>query len=371
MDKATSSDIVGMVPKCDMESRALVLFRESCKTDATKKSFLQKMGCFLRWANKDYESILLLPTDQLNILLEDYVLYLKKRIRPSSVYSNLLAVYLFLETNDRVVNKKKLSKLMPARIKPCGQEAITTKQINEMLKAEPSKRARAVIHILSATGARPEAIGQLKIKHLGEMPDSCLSIIFYADSLNEHVSFTHSEARDALNEYFEERKQNGELLKPESYVIAKRRLLVGNEKLESLSVNAIDRIVAQSMNRIRLRARTENSNRYELAVCTCFRKRFNTILKKNSNISYAVAEMLMDHKVKLESYYFKPTKEELFEEYKKAIPDLILDSSYKLKAELEAKNELIKNQESEKDAIISDFSKRLSDVEKILNSGKN
>ena len=42
--------------------------------------------------------------------------------------------------------------------------------------------------------------------------------------------------------------------------------------------------------------------------------------------------------MRLDNHYFKPELEQLYDEYKKAIPDLMIDQSMKLKLELEKKD---------------------------------
>ncbi len=61
--------------------RCLLLFEESCRTDATRRTYIILFSYFLKWAHKDHESLLILPDDQLQILLEDYMLYCKKRYK--------------------------------------------------------------------------------------------------------------------------------------------------------------------------------------------------------------------------------------------------------------------------------------------------
>ena len=41
----------------------------------------------------------------------------------------------------------------------------------------------------------------------------------------------------------------------------------------------------------------------------------------------------------MDNHYFKPTLEVIFEEYQKAIPNLTIDETMRLKLELEQKNE--------------------------------
>jgi len=44
--------------------RCLVLFEESCKSKATKKSYLFELKKFLIWAKKDYEAVLFFGKDE-------------------------------------------------------------------------------------------------------------------------------------------------------------------------------------------------------------------------------------------------------------------------------------------------------------------
>jgi integrase/recombinase XerD len=115
------------------------------------------------------------------------------------------------------------------------------------------------------------------------------------------------------------------------------------------------------------RVKGEKSVRYDIPIDMGFRKRFNSILKSNPNISYAIAERLMDHRTNLESHYLDTPVDKLFEEYKKAIPELIIDDSERLKArnrtleieksDLEKKNLEIENLKLEQQKIIEDLKK--------------
>ena len=71
-----------------------------------------------------------------------------------------------------------------------------------------------------------------------------------------------------------------------------------------------------------------------------FRKRFATVLKSNKEINLSISEKLLGHSttVPLDNVYFKPVLEVMFDEYQKAIPELVIDQSMKLKLELEKKN---------------------------------
>jgi len=77
-------------------------------------------------------------------------------------------------------------------------------------------------------------------------------------------------------------------------------------------------------------------------------------------------ERLMDHKYGLEDNYLKPTREELFEDYKKAIPELVFDVAEKLKIENENKEKKIQELESDKDNRISELELGMDSIKELL-----
>ena len=103
------------------------------------------------------------------------------------------------------------------------------------------------------------------------------------------------------------------------------------------------------MNRIISKAifRKKTDGRFEIMSCHGFRKRFATVLKSNSSINLSISEKLLGHSttVRLDNHYFKPELEQLYDEYKKAIPDLMIDQSMKLKLEIEKKNQALSSLE--------------------------
>jgi len=93
--------------------------------------------------------------------------------------------------------------------------------------------------------------------------------------------------------------------------------------------------------------RRKTGSRFNIQVDHGFRKRFNTILKLNKNVNSNVAEKLMGHKNGLDGVYLTPTKEQCFEEFKKAIDDLTIDDAERKKIEIERLEKKISSQEKE------------------------
>jgi len=216
---------------------------------------------------------------------------------------------------------------------------------------------------------RVGGITELLIKHLKDMPNGCKAVLVYAGFREEYTTFLTSEASEALEEYFEERRRNGELFKPESPVFRMDKNKVGIGKAEPLTFGAVANLMMRVVSRARTTRERQTNTRYTIQSSHGLRKRFNTILKSNNDVNPNLAEKMMGHSVtiQLDNTYLLPTVERLFEEYVKVIPELLIDESYKLKIENELKEKKIQELES-KDEKLEDLEKRLSELYVHLNN---
>ena len=84
-----------------------------------------------------------------------------------------------------------------------------------------------------------------------------------------------------------------------------------------------------------------NSRRYDKAIVYMFRKRFNGKLKMENSVNSNIAEKLMAHKKGLDGVYLEPTRDECYNEFTKAIPQLTVDPTERQKIEIVQKQEKI------------------------------
>jgi integrase/recombinase XerD len=322
-----------------MEQRSIIVFENSIKSEGTKKTYKHALTKFKEYYKiRDFDSLLIIPEDKIQIMLEDYLFYLKKRISPNSIPTIMAGIELFFLMNRKTINTKILHKMYPPRIKISGNKAWTTNNVSKILQFANSKRSRALVHFVASTGARIGAIEDLQLCHLVDMPDDCKAITLYEGTNEEHISFLTPEASNALLEYLEERRRDGENLLPQNPVF-RSTYRVGIQKIKPMSRIAAIGIMSRAIKNAGL-YRNKIGNRYEIQADHGLRKRFATILKFRSDISYSVTERLLGHKQNLDISYFRGTKEELFREFQKVIRDLTVDSSERDKikiAELQAK----------------------------------
>ena len=234
--------------------------------------------------------------------------------------------------------------LLPKKVKRTGRLAYTTKDIQDILQCiGPNLKFRCIVHIMSASSTRIGAFSELKLKHIQDMPNGCKSMLVYDDDKAEYTTFIHQEAVEALEKYLESRRNSGEILTPESWLIpSKHDVRIVND------TNSIRTQMCRYAHKDSVEIKKRG--RYEKQANHAFRKRFDTILKLNQNINISLAEKMMGHSitVPLDNVYFKPAIEQLFDEYQKAIPELIIDDKYRLQEQLKKKDEKI-NELNKKD----------------------
>jgi len=345
--------------------RAYKLFVSAINSPRTLKKYDGDLIKFMKFSGySDYNSIIQDDTETIQKYLEDYVMEIKKTtVKRSTVKGKLQAIELFLEVNKKMFYKKALHLMYPKETTKRGNEyPYSNEDILKMLSVK-SKRSIALVHFFASTGARPAVIDDpvLKFKNIHPMQDGCKAVFLYDESNEEYWAFLTPEASKALDDYVDERIFQGEKITQESpvFIATREKRLAHNPN----SIHHLDHITLSSlMVRIRSDSRIENhkaGNRFEKGLFLGFRKRFNTILKIDSEINSNIAEKMMAHKKGLDGVYFKPTREECFKEFLKAIPKLTLSESERLKLEV---NDLTEN----KDEIIKHYEERLSRTEKLL-----
>jgi uncharacterized glyoxalase superfamily protein PhnB len=207
------------------------------------------------------------------------------------------ALELFFVMNSRVVQFKKIRKMFPEKIKKTGAIPWTTEDIQKMLDVAKSKRNKALIHFLASTGCRIGSLVELKLKHVTDMSEDCKAVLFYEGSNEEYYSFLTPEASNALNEYHEERRKQGERLLPDSPVFS----IVSQAGVSQRRVPDLSSIKSITLRLIQNSGTRGNRvhQRYDTQMDHGFRKRFNTILKSNDLANASLCEKMMHAEIKI------------------------------------------------------------------------
>ncbi|MCH7758684.1 MAG: tyrosine-type recombinase/integrase [Thaumarchaeota archaeon] len=321
-----------------MQSRSFTLFEAAIKSTQTKSVYTYSLHEFMKFAKiSQYDNIVKLSTDKIQKLLENWVMDLASRnLKAATIRSKLSAVELFLEMNKKTFHKKILHKLIPSSdYIPGGEKPFTTQEIQQFLDSTTKLRTKALVHFFASTGVRPASITDpvLRLKHLEDMPHNCKSIRIYDGSKEGYWAFLTPEASTSLNQYLQSRKLNGEELTSESPIFAISNPSIHTTKNNYLSAKSVRHLMNNLIKTAGIE-RVKDGNRFDKAATYGFRKRFNTTLKLNNDVNSNIAEKLMAHKNGLDGNYLKPTREQCFAEFVKAITELTISDEARNKAKI-------------------------------------
>lgn len=344
--------------------KSLLVYEKFVRSEATRKIYVYYFNTFLKWAQKSVhlvtaDGLLQLKDEKLQETVEDYLMYLRRRLSPNSLPAIIAALEVFFSMNDKNLNFKKIRRMVPATLKKSGNGAWTTSDIQKMLQNTVSRRDRAFVHILASTGCRIGTLQDLKMKHLSSMSDNCKSVLFYEGTNEEYLGFLTSEASNAVEEYLQERQKDGEKIEPNTPVF-RSSYQVGMQKVRPMSTASAKMIANRLANSV---SRRKQGTRYAVMAAHGFRKRFNTVLKNNKEGNLALKEKLMGHKgvFALDGSYHNPDVITLFDEFKIHIPNLTISDSERDKITI-TKLQTEKSESDKKAMKIAELEETLSKV---------
>ena len=369
--------------------RSYKKFYHAMNANATISTYAYSLNKFMNYLvlikeithNEEYYKIIEYDSEKITDLLEDYVIELGQKLKPNGINTHLSAVELFLEMNRKIWHKKLVRRsIKKDDVEPQGKSPATNDDLQRMLDCVKHPREKALIHFLASTGARPAGIIDpiLRMKHLTYMPNPnnpnhdhkfCYAVKIYDESKEGYWGFLTPEATVTLDRYFGWRKHiRKEEFNDETPIFVN---LTTKSKRQHLDGSGIRRIIEKSITNSGIE-RIKKGARYDKAMNYMLRKRFNTILKLHNDVNSNIAEKLMAHKRGLDGTYLQPTKEECYREFVKAIPQLTINPTERLKLENEKKQEKIDQLEAntleiiEKTKTNNELTERIKKVEEML-----
>jgi integrase len=324
------------------------LFIGSIGSPETKKKYLQRMGYFLDYLNirqnNEEESFEVL-TQKANVntkwLVNAIFKYLqghKDRVERKEISSATLRNYvkpirLYCEQMDFQVPWKKIMRGMPKGRRYANDRAPTLEEIKKVL-AYPDRRMKPIICTMTSSGIRLSAWDYLKRKHIvpvirdGQVVAG--RILVYADDDDEYFSFISREAFDALQEWMTYRKGCGEKVTDESWLMRNlwdvttpkgKGVITIPKRLKSTGIKRlIERALWAQGIRLKLE---EGKRRHEFQADHGFRKWFKTRCESAGMRSINI-ETLMSHSIGLSDSYYRPTEDEILDDYLKATLQLTI-----------------------------------------------
>jgi len=354
-----------------LQKRCLSVFLQAIKSKHSIEPYTYHLNQFLKWNElEDYDDLLKADEKGIQRNLEDYLIYLKDIFSPNYIPNMIYPIELFYTMNDKNLNTKKLHKMFPAKTKRGGYGHYTREHISSMLENTNKRRTRALILFLSSSGCRVGVIPELKLGNITDY-ENCKRVVCYTDDTEEYVTFMTPEASKAFDDYLEERQQDRERLDSDSPAFRKNYSL-GSAPAEFVTVDIVRSSISLSCKDIK---RTKTGTRYNIPTLHGLRKYFNIALKSRHDCNLTLCEKMFGHSttIPLDNNYAPFSDEKLFEEYKRAIPELTISKEVKLNEELErnradneSKQKQIDKLESEKDVQLRDMQSQIDSVKELL-----
>jgi integrase len=297
----------------------------------------------------------------------DYIMSLRNDgVGYSTIRFLIEPIFTFYQLNDVLINKKKVNRYLPEYKKVVKDRAYSSEQIQQALQ-NADQRMRMIILILSSTGCRIGALPLLKLGHLSKtkIPEGLYKIVFYEGTSNEYYTFTTREcATTGIDNYLEYRKRCGEKLsfnpktnrwEPEDAPLIRLQfdvtdvLQARNPKpmtLQGLRIALDLHLVKSGLRQVEhpLESESESESNHNgnenkrirkpISLSNGFRKHvISTFIE--AQLSHEIRELIVDHATHLDQNYFRPTEDQVLQEYLKAESLLTIDPSLRLQNEIQ------------------------------------
>jgi len=225
-----------------------------------------------------------------------------------------------------------------------GKDRGYTHQEIQKILGFSDQRLKTAFLVLASTGIRIGALQSIKLGDL-EQINNLYKIIVYRGDREEYITFCTPECAKEIDAYLDFRQRRGEKITQDSYLLVKKFGASSKVKGKPFKGRALWAILEDCISNSGLREidHIHPFKRKQIPIFHGFRK-FCTKQLVDSKLNPEIREMLLGHKIGLASCYYKPTEQEMLNEYYKAVPLLTISNEERLKLKLEEKIQIEKTQ---------------------------
>jgi integrase len=338
----------------------------------TVRNYRHGLMRYMQFLGVDDIDNLLLDSDK-PVIIETKIMSFLRALRDDPKYNRvtfstrqayLYGILSFYKHNDIALRTERIASNLGGGLRRVHRDrGYTADEIRRMLEFT-DVRTRALVLFLASTGCRIGAVPDLKLKHFKKINEYNLyQITVYENTNDQYETFCTSEARDAIDQYLAYRQQHGEKLTPNSPFMRNRFNIeqvqpskVGRH-IHPLKVKGVSELIHLILERSGIlkeqQAKREHdlseeglqdqqqaglhqgTVRHEVKMAHGFRKFYNLALI-NANVKNVTKEMLIGHKssLKLDLNYYRPSDNELLQEYLKAVDLLTINNEKRLENEV-------------------------------------
>jgi len=308
----------------------------------------------------------------------------RKEITGATVRNYIKSIKLFCEMADISIQWKKITRGLPSGRRYADDRIPTIEEIRKIAEY-PDRRIKAIVCTMASSGMRLGAWDYLKWGNIKPLQRNgkvvAAKVVVYAGEDEEYFTFISPEAWHALNDWVKYRENSGEPINNDSWVMRDlwdtkvaqgRGLAQCPNKLASLGVK---RLMERAIWAQGLRMKLETGKkRHPFSANHSYRKLFKTTCEQ-AGMKPINIETLLSHSVGISDHYYRPTENELLEDYLKAVDFLGINEESRLKLRVQELTEktqdneyIIQSKLQDKDIQIEALIKKQEQFEQLIQS---
>lgn len=311
----------------------------------------------------------------------------RKEITAGTLKNYYKPLRVFCETNDIPISWAKITRGFPRSRKFAQDRAPTPEEIRKLLEY-PDRRIKPVVLLMASSGIRVGAWDFLKWGHVEPLYDEnhenllAARMTVYAGENDEYKTFITPEAYNSVKQWMDLRAEHGEKISANSWIMRNLFELALLKPNAHCGLASLPRqLKASGVRNMLKRAwiaqgllKQIEGKMYEFKSSHGFRKRFKTQCEL-AGVKPLNVEWMLGHDTGIAgSSYYRPTEQELLQDYLKAIDSLTISDQRRLErkvTELTVKlydEEHVKRKLEEKDRQIEGLVKRQEKFESMVQS---
>ena len=333
--------------------RKIEIFLDSLELEAGSATTLEEKAVFFIQRATNDPSWAIACVER--VVAQQKQRYYAKEISAGTIRNYYKPIKSFCEANDVELKWRRITRGLP-KFRQFAQDRAPEDDEIRRLTEYPDRRIKPIVYLMCASGIRVGAWDFLKWGHILPIFDKqngamgtllAAKMTVYAGEPEQYQTFVTPEAYNALKKWMVFREEHGEQIGPHSWVMRDifktATLCVGvnygqsstPNKLKSSGIRGMLKRAWVSQGLLK----ESSGGEFDFKSSHGFRKRFKTKCEL-AGMKPLNVEVLLGHDTGIAgSAYYRPSEQDLLQDYLKAVPSL------QVSAVLQAKHEMVEQQQ--------------------------